>query len=277
MTPAPTSTRSSGHEGLSIATEGSGDDPRVVFVHANGFCKELWRPIADLSTVAHRDGWVAMDQRGHGDSERGAAPYLWDTVAHDVVAITEDLTGPLIGVGHSSGGAAVARAEVLSPGRFSKIVLIEPILFPPPHARWETPLAAQADRRRASFVDREAAFDRFSKGLFASWEPPFLDLYVDHGFRQTDDGWTLKCPPAVEADYFREGGNVDTFDRLGEIECPAVLVTGENSDSHQEPYLSLLASQFKDAAVHTIAGASHFAPMEESETVAGLIDAVASH
>ncbi|MGI9667764.1 MAG: alpha/beta fold hydrolase [Acidimicrobiia bacterium] len=272
MTLVPTSALGRGHDGQRISVESSGTEPCALFVHANGFCKELWRPVTSRSTLVSRGGWVSMDQRGHGDSARGSMPYVWDTVARDVVSVAGAFEDVTVGIGHSSGGSAVARAEALSPGLFSRLVLIEPIVFPPPYERKEIPLASIAERRRRSFPTKDGALQRFANGPFATWEPETLNLYVDHGFRDGPDGWTLKCDPDVEADYYREGTNVDTWDLLPGIECPVALVVGAKSDTHRGLALELLASQFRDVEVFTVPDATHFVPMEYPGEVARLVD-----
>lgn len=269
-------TRVEGWDGFPVAVESSGGvgPVDVLFVHANGFCKELWEPVTRaVSERIDPFRWMSMDQRGHGDSGVGDHPYEWDLVARDVLEVIGESSG-IVGVGHSSGGAAIARAEILQPGTFRAMVLIEPIIFPPPHGRYDIPLAVVADQRRAVFRDRAAAHVRFSERAFQDWDPEVLDLYVDHGFRDTEHGWELKCAPEVEADYYREGNNHDTWDRLGEVANPVVLVAGEDSDSHHGPYLSQLQARFPRAHLEVIPDAGHLVPMERPDVVADLVAAV---
>lgn len=274
MTPAPARTVHRGFDGATIAGEGT-ELGSMLFVHANGFCKELWRPVVTRSVAAQRSGWLSIDQRGHGDSAEGEAPYLWDDVASDVVEIVGAMPGPVVGVGHSSGGAAIARAAILAPGLFSHLVLIEPIVLPPPYERRDIPLAGVAERRSASFESRDAARARFAGGAFSSWSDEALDLYVDYGFSGTEEGWTLKCNRKVEADYFREGTNVDTWDRLHEIVEPVSLIAGGNSDSLREPDLSDLVNRFTSIESTVVGDAGHLLPMEMPDVVASLIDEAA--
>ena len=83
--------------------------------------------------------------------------------------------------------------------------------------------------------------------------------------------WELKCAPAVEADYYREGNNHDTWERLEEIDAPVVLVAGERSDSHHGPYLSQLQARFKRAHLEIVPDAGHLVPMEKPGTIADLV------
>jgi len=254
-------------------------DVESIYVHATGFCKELWLPVVrqvEESGGPHASAAMLVDQRGHGDSTPFAGPLLWDLVARDVVEVLRGVPGPVVGIGHSGGGAAVARAEILSPGTFSTLVLIEPIVYPPPFERRDLFLAVGAEKRRRTFASRSEARQRFSDGPFSEWDDEMLDLYVDHAFRHADGGWTLKCEPSVEAECYRQGSNVDTWDRLGEIGSRVVVVTGETTDSHQEPYLSILVDRFRDATSIVVDGVGHLAPMEDPARIGRLIADVLS-
>lgn len=269
-----TSTRRA-RSGLPIAIEHGGPDAPVeaFFVHATGFCKELWRPIVDeISGGRDAPSWMSMDQRGHGASGRGEPPYRWHLLATDIL----DVIGSdrPVGIGHSSGGAAIAMAEVMRPGTFAELVLIEPVIPPPPFERRDIPLADVAERRRSSFPDRRGARERFARGPLASWDPVVLDLYIDHGFVEDRDGIHLACPPDVEADFYREGSNHDTWDHVPDIDVPVTIVAGERSRSHPEPYLSELAGRFRDPELVVVPGRGHLVPMEAPSAIADVVSEV---
>lgn len=271
-----TSTRSS-RSGVPLAIEGSPDGGTDVwFVHATGFCKELWRPV--VGAVVERDArisWASLDQRGHGSSGPATPPYRWEYLATDVIDVVPP-TAP-IGVGHSSGGAAVAMAQILAPGTFSSLVLIEPIISPPPFERRDINLARVAERRRSTFPNRDAARERFARGPFSTWDPRVLDLYIEYGLVPDPGRITLACRPEVEADFYREGSNHDTWDRVGEIEVPVTIVVGEHSDTHTGPYLEALVGRFANAELMVIPGAGHLVPMERPAVIGGIVaEAVAA-
>ncbi|MDJ0790403.1 MAG: alpha/beta hydrolase [Acidimicrobiia bacterium] len=267
-------TRREGHGGLPIALDGTTErDPEFLYAHANGFCKELWRPVAHH--VGGSRSWWSMDLRGHGDTGGGSFPYGWHVLALDILAVLGD-TRDVVGVGHSMGAASLARAEILEPGTFRHLVLIEPILFPPPHGRTNIPLADLAQHRRSVFPDRDATHRRFSRGgPYAAWDPFVLDLYVDHAWGPGPEGWEIKCGPAVEADYYREGNNVDTWDRLPEIQAPVTLVAGSESDTHTGEYLHALERRFAAVDLVVVEDHGHLVPMESPRSIAEIIDRVA--
>lgn len=260
---------------IRLATVSGGSAaPDLLFVHATGFCKELWNPvIAAMRTEPL--SWLSMDQRGHGDTTGADFPYDWDLLGYDVLAVLGGIHG-VVGVGHSSGATALARAAVQSPGTFRHLILIEPIILPAPAQRLEGPLSAAARRRRAVFESREQARDRFSMGAFSNWTEEAMDAYLDGGFRQTEDGFELKCSPEVEADCFVEGFNHDTWEIVHRIDVPVTIVAGDRSTTHIEPYLGTLADRFANAEVVVLEDATHLMPMEDPDRVAEIIDSVMS-
>jgi hypothetical protein len=147
----------------------------IVLSHANGLCKEIWRPMLRylFSTLSMRydviistawDGFMAGDSAAlNGHLLRDAisnTPHTlldWADHAHDLVFISQWARQELIektycsgagagahitmlGIGHSLGGFATLRAEELVPGLFDTIAVMEPILFPPYFPRDPNPM-----------------------------------------------------------------------------------------------------------------------------------------
>jgi pimeloyl-ACP methyl ester carboxylesterase len=261
---------------LTLAGEESGAGVATLFVHANGFCKEMWRPVVDATSGIRA---VSVDQRGHGDSGVGTFPFDWWDLGRDATEWSRMLPGPRVGVGHSSGGAALVLAELLAPGTWDHLILIEPIIFPGPFERAEThPLVTGALRRRTTFASRRETRNAYSgRGPFAGWTAAALDLYVEYGFRDGPDGERrLACSPETEAEYYRMATAHGAWERLGEVGCPVTMLAGEHSDSHPPDFAGRLASRFPSAELITVPGAGHFIPMERPEVVGRSVTAIAS-
>jgi len=261
------------HDGLTLAYERSGTGTPVLFAHANGFCKELWRPIERL--LDHVDA-VALDQRGHGSSQVGPPPFDWWDLGRDVLCADDTLAlgAPRVGVGHSSGGAALAMSEILRPGTWARLVLIEPIIYPGPYGRGEDhPLVLGALRRREALSTREDTRAWFAgRGPFARWTAEALDLYVEHGFRDGADGARhLACAPQTEAEFYRTATTHRAWDRLGEVACPVVVVVGADSTTHPAEFARFFTGRFPRGGLVSVAGGTHFVPMERPEAIAEVI------
>jgi pimeloyl-ACP methyl ester carboxylesterase len=260
-------------DGAAIAWERTGSDPiRFCLVHATGFCKETWRPVVDGMEGACT---LALDQRGHGDSDPPDLPVDWWVLGRDVVSVSErfDRADAVVGVGHSSGGAAVAMAELVRPGTFAHLVLVEPIIFPPPYARAEDhPLAVGAERRRRDFDDESAVRAAYAgRPPFDRWDRRAFDAYAGHGFRSESGRWTLKCAPEIEAEFYRAAWVHGAWDRLAEIACPVTIVIGDASDSHPGDFAEMLANRFSSAEIRVFEETGHLVPMERPDQLAAVL------
>ena len=251
-----------------------GHRPTLAMLHATGFCKETWTPLIDeLRSLGLNNEIVAWDQRAHGDSGPLSTMADWWDLGHDASAAVDSMEPPIVGVGHSSGGAALVMAELLHPGSFATLVLVEPVIFPPPHGREEDSLLAEgALRRRRSFSSRaEARQNYFRKGAFANWDERALDAFVLGCFADEGDRITLKCRPEDEAEFYRAGSAHGVWDRLDEVGTPTLIVSGKHDSGMFAGLAAKQSSRFQNATVATIPGAGHFVPMEQPAALAGLV------
>lgn len=244
--------------------------PRVVFVHGTGFCKEVAAPIvADLAMLTAAFRAVAFDQRAHGDSSTPDFPIDWWDFGRDVLAVLHGETGA-IGVGHSAGGAAIMMAEILAPGTFARMVLVEPILLPPPYGRFPGhSVVVVARRRRDRFATREEAYEQWrSKEPFSSWDDRALRHYVSGGLRPEGGEFVLKCTREAEAQFYLGSTEHRAWERIGEIATPVLIVAGEHSTTHPPALLRALTERLPAAEVEVVPGASHLVWMEQPGEIA---------
>lgn len=256
-----------------VATEWPGSRARVLAVHATGFCKEVWRPVATRLADAGI-GVVAFDQRGHGASEAPADADWWG-LGRDAAAVAAEL-GPFdVALGHSSGATAITMAGLMQPQLFGAMVLIEPVVFPP-GAGYDTSLADGARRRRSEFVDREDAHSHFrGRGIFASWHDDALAGYLEGGLVATSDGLSLACSPELEAAFYDHGVAHGVWERLDGLQIPAWVLVGGDSTYHRGRFADELAARY-GAELVVIDGADHFVPMQRPEAVVDVIERVIS-
>jgi pimeloyl-ACP methyl ester carboxylesterase len=268
--------------GLDLALLDWGGPGRPALLHhANGFCAALWAPVAERLRAHFR--LFAMDARGHGDSSKppaSAANYGWSRFGDDAGAVAEELVrrhGPLaFGLGHSFGGTALALAAIERPGLFERLVLLDPIVPPSDPALRERvsrggALAAGARRRRAVWESRAEARRKWAgRETFASWHPEALDLYVEEGLADRDDGRVeLKCPREVEATIFENNASVDVMELAGKLETPTIVVWASRGQFPRQ-HFEQLAARMQRAEVCD-APTGHFVPMEAPAFVADVV------
>lgn len=97
---------------------------------------------------------------------------------------------PLIGVGHSFGGAAVVNAALFNPRLFTAVVLLDPVISryaSTPGEIKDGPAAASIHRRDVwPSLDAAAASFRRSP-FYRAWDPRVLDLWLAHGVVPADE------------------------------------------------------------------------------------------
>ncbi|HVI31871.1 alpha/beta hydrolase [Phenylobacterium sp.] len=249
----------------------------IVFSHANGFNARTYRSI--LAPLGERLRILALDLRGHGASTLPAVIEGrdgWSEFRDDLRALLAAATeGPVVLAGHSMGATASLLAAAAEPGRAKALVLFDPVLIHTPGRRSEddpavaeSPLAQGALRRRADFPDKRAALEAYrGRGAFRTWNDAQLADYVEAGF-QVDGagGVTLTCRPEWEASNFRSH-NYDPWAAFRATRCPIRILRAEvGSTARLDDHLPELLGTGR-IRVETVAGASHFLPMERPELV----------
>ncbi len=249
------------------------------FLHANGFCAGTYGPFIPYLSDALRV--VGSDVRGQGDSDPLAdisetGPILdWRPFVEDIKAVVEStLHPPVIGIGHSLGAVLTYMAAAIYPGLFSRIVLIDPVIFPN-RLLWlirlmrrfgiSVPLAKGARRRKAVFESREAALARFTagRGIFRTWRPEFIAAYLNCGLKVQENGMAaLKCHPSTEARFF-DSVPLDIWQYAKQIRCPVLALRGARSDTFWPDAAWRLQRTIPDCQAQTVPDASHFIPMEK--------------
>ncbi len=113
------------HQRFHFLEWGSPDAPTVLLLHGGNQSAHSW----DLVSLALADRYhvVALDQRGHGDSEWARdADYSSGAMAADAAAVCEALGAaePIV-MGHSMGGMNTMRLTLVHPDLAKAIVLVD--------------------------------------------------------------------------------------------------------------------------------------------------------
>lgn len=253
-----------------------GDGPPLLLVHATGFHARMWDPYAER--LRGRFRVLALDQRGHGDSDQPRERFAWEQGAEDVAAVIRalDIAG-CSAAGHSSGGTAVAVCAARYPGSIRRLVLIDPVVPDSRRTRPErpgtNPMAARTRRRRAVWDSPPAFAEAMGRhAAFARWRPEFLWLYAAHGLRRRSDGrYELKCTPELEAQVYEGTATYDPWPALDRLAVPALLLRATASQDGRaalSPEVPRRIPHCRDLPI----AATHFIPMEEPEAVLAALE-----
>lgn len=247
----------------------------IVFVHANGFNARTYRTI--LAPLAEDLRILAVDQRGHGRSTLPAETVgrtSWNGLRDDLLALLQTLDlNDVVLAGHSMGGTACVLAQALAADRVRRVVLFDPVVMPAagpvdPEQLSNSPLVQGALRRRSVFPDKATVVSAYTgRGAFRTWQGEMLADYVADGFRERDDGQVeLSCAPEWEASNFASHAH-DTWGAFEQAKVPIrILRAEEGSTCREDPKLDALVAAGR-IQVETVAGTSHFLPMERPDLV----------
>lgn len=179
-------------------------------------------------------------------------------------------------VGYSMGGAIVCMAQIMRPSLFKNILLFEPILLP--KVPRPTPLAELSAARRPDFPSRAAVKEQLLKkpsSIYRRWDSRALEAYIRFGFRETSpssSAVTLRCPPAVEAQIFREGdlnGVWELLDTFAATKC--VLMKGSASLHLPDVIFDLIKQRVAHHHYIRYDGGDHFVPFTDPTEFANVI------
>ncbi|GAB6095898.1 alpha/beta hydrolase [Desulfatiferula olefinivorans] len=256
--------------------DSGGDRPPLHFYHANGFPVSVYLPF--MTRLAEDFRVMGMGVRGQDAQSEGNTS--WHDVAEDLISFLDARNaGPVIGVGHSVGGAATMMAAALRPDLFSKIILIDPAILPYRYVlamavirvlgRKESFfLAKRARGRKNGWADHQAAYDYLKdKSLFKNFDDAFLRSYVTYGLTPSPRGGVeLLCPPEAEARIF-ENYPLDVWLWPKRVTVPALIIRGEHSDVLFPRSVRRFCGKCKGSQSHLVRGAGHLVPMEKPDEV----------
>ena len=247
-------------------------DALLLLGHATGFCKEVWRPVvAELRDQGVSATALAWDARGHGSAPPFESAVTWWTFARDLVDLVDELSpaAPIVGVGHSMGGAAMVMVDMMRPGLLSGMVLIEPVIIPP-HFRVpaESSLALTAAVRRPTFPSRDAAAESYrSNPLFRRWHEDAFYGYLEGGLVPHADGVALACHPEVESAVFAASTETVVYGRLDELSAPIKLLITDYPGP-LEAVMDALEGRLPNTRTSFMLGQTHMVVMERPDLVA---------
>lgn len=100
--------------------------PSILMLHGGGQNRHSWK---NTGQILANSGYhvVALDSRGHGDSDRApGADYAIETLQADVMNVLEAIGGPVVLIGASMGGlTGILVADSAGPDKVTGLVLVD--------------------------------------------------------------------------------------------------------------------------------------------------------
>jgi esterase len=233
---------------------GAAARPGVVLLHGFNQTCHSWD---ELSPRLAADGFrvVALDQRGHGDSDRAAdGDYGREAMADDVARLADALAiERFTVVGMSMGAVHAALATVRHAERVSGLVLVD--WAPEVEARGVRAIAQVAALSFPSFEASVAAMHAFNPRRSLD----NLRARLAHSIGEGADGlWRWKVDAAGLGAHPRFREPPETMWRaLEQVACPTLVIRGAESDLLDEASAARLTQTLRDGELCTIPAAGH--------------------
>jgi pimeloyl-ACP methyl ester carboxylesterase len=242
----------------------------VVLLHGNSANAWWWDPVARATAPEFR--LLALDQRGHGDSEWARPPaYSPGDYARDLTRFVEHASSgrekPVV-VGHSMGGLNVLAFARHSPNSARGAMAIDIAITS--SQRRNRYLSRLKGLPVVNYPDLKTAKARFrlmpEEGVIAS---EVVHQIAEKSLARTDDGrWTLK----FDRESFLGGDGLAVLDTINEIRIPLMLVRAERSRIMTAEALESARIANLQVRVLTIPDAHHHVILEKPDAVARAIE-----
>ncbi|MBM3359315.1 MAG: alpha/beta hydrolase [Betaproteobacteria bacterium] len=226
----------------------AGNGKPIVCFHSTPASAQFYRP--QLEHFGHGYRVIAVDLRGHGDSEKPRGPYRISEFLEDYVAIFDAFAlKDFVLVGCSVGGI-VAQLYALEHGRNLRGLVL---------------IGAPCSRRGRDVAGfhkavKEKGWEGVVRGL--------VDKQLHHATSPEVKEWAvreyLKTPLYVrEAEEAALLAEVHHTDRVQEISVPTLLVAGEEEEKEIFEQMELMSRRIANAEWHVMKGAAHVPNFEK--------------
>jgi len=243
--------------------EESGDGPPVILVHGLGLNRQMWQ--WQIPALEARYRLIRYDLLGHGESRQPPDPV-------SLSSFSEQLSTVMSGVGlkraaiigFSLGGMIVRRFVMDYPDRVTALGILNSA-----HDRTQAERDAIMQRVQqaaahgpAATVD--AALERWFTPSFSKSRSDILDL-----IRQ----WVTANDPNIFPQIYKvlAEGDAEIAEGLSAIECPALVMTGEEDFGNSPDMTSRMAESIPNAEAVILPGLRHMAVVEAPDRVNGLL------
>jgi pimeloyl-ACP methyl ester carboxylesterase len=246
----------------------------IILLHGNTANAWWWEPLARVIAAEYR--LLALDQRGHGDSQ-WARPAAYSPVdyandiARFVAHVAANAEKPVV-AGHSMGGLNVLAFAREHPDVARGAIAIDiPVTSTRGRDRYLQRLKSLPVVTYPDLATAKARFRLIPKeGAVAA---DVLHEIAEKSLARTDEGrWTLK----FDRESFFGGDGMVVLDTIREIRIPMMLVRAGHSRIMTAEGAEYARAANPNVRVVTIADAHHHVILERPEAVARVIEQFAA-
>jgi 3-oxoadipate enol-lactonase len=259
--------------GINIAYELGGSGTPMVMIHGAQGDQTMFSGLA--ATFAPRFNVLTFDQRGSGLSDKPDMAYSVAMLADDTAALMDYVgfsDAHIIGV---SMGGMVAQEFALRHSRKVRSLVLGCTTHGGPKAIWATGLATTAYSTKEMSPEergRALAEAAFTKGYVAKHPELIATMIEQRRQRPIDPVGFARRMAALQT--------FDTYDRLPQIKCPTLVITGKDDALIPWENSRLIASRISGAQLTILEPAGHCfwleQPDQSRDAIRGFLETIAN-
>ena len=232
-----------------------GEGPWLTMSHSLACNVSMWDEQAELLSRQYKV--LRYDTRGHGGSSAPPGPYSLDQMADDAKALFDALgIKKTHWVGLSMGGMIGQAFALKYPGVFQSMVLADTSARRPPNAE-------QMWGERVK-IAKEQGMEPLVEPTLARWfTEPYRKAHKDVMDRIARDiratpaaGYAGACEAIMKVDY---------LDRLKEIDCPALVIVGDQDHGTPPEMAKQIQANLRGSELVIIPSAAHLSNIEQKD------------
>jgi len=243
------------------------DKPPLLLLHGGRITGRSWDAVAP--GLAEKFRVIQLDARGHGDSEITFRGYSYQQRAQDLETFLDSQGIDMAyGIGHSTGAVTMAVHAYTYPGRFSRIMLIEPPMRTSPRP------GDERIRRRSPAAQKRAWKSRNELENYLRqhprtrrWKDDALMAVVNYGARELPDGSVeLKWTPNAYNQEERGQDDPKLVESASLIEVPVFLMYGTEGVAKPDDVNPFMVA-LPNCQIMWVQDSGHNVYMEEPDAV----------
>lgn len=253
-------------DGLDLYYDDVGSGPTLLWIPGTGLRGRTWEH--QVAVFADRFRCISVDLRGSGDSTGADTDFTVTDLASDLAQLVDalEVTKATV-IGLSLGSAVAQELALLRPDLVNGLVLL---------ATWSS--SSQEHHLRRHFESRLYALEhgpidvyaQFAFWMSSPWlydHEPELQAVVEERLRGH-----MSASPSGTAGHFRADLKHETRDRLPKIDCPCLVVHGEDDLITLPWYNETVARLVPKATRVTIPRAGHLSWLERPDALAAHLE-----
>lgn len=239
--------------GIALNVREAGSGPLMLFFHGITANSAVFAPL--MARLSNRFTTIAVDQRGHGRSDKPDSGYDADSYSRDIAGLIRAFDrGPAILVGHSLGSRNAVTAAARYPDLVRSVVAID--FTPYIEADALDALEARVNAGSRVFENLDAV-EAYLQARYPNLPAAAVKIRAESGFHPVDAGLVPLASPVAMAQTVT-GLRSDLTQAYRDVNRPVLIVRGGRSKLVSAAALAKTSQLRPDLPVVVVPDADHY-------------------